>query len=561
MAGAVLYRKWRPRRFGDIVGQDAIVRTLRNAVSQDKIAHAYLFAGPRGTGKTSTGRILAKAVNAGRMQDGEPVLDDATARDFDEGRALDLVEIDAASNRGIDNIRDLRERANYVPSSSTYKVYLIDEVHQLTDAAADALLKTLEEPPPHVIFILATTEPEALKATVLSRCQRFDFRRVSVEAMLARLRTIAEAEGIAIPDDALTLIAREATGSVRDAINLLDQVWATYGDTVTLEQTAAALGLSADHRAMELAGAAVRKDLAAGLALLAAVQDDAVDLGRFNRQVITHLRAAMLLQAGASERLALSEPEHEALSHLVKDVDAGVTFSALKAFSAADVRTDPYSSLPLELALAQIVLEPELPAEPPAAPAARPAQALAGAAGGRKSRDGGRRERQSGPARSQAGAQPRSQQPRPRSTPQPSRQPDQRPDTAAPAASTPPAPARLSPERKTPQRRELTPEEQTLLAIRQGLKSRGDLHLSAYLNGSCKIVALDQDRLMLGFFPTYQSMHQGKVNEQREAVAAVASEVLGRTVTVDVTAVEDEVKSASPLVAEAERLGARRLDP
>ena len=557
MAGAVLYRKWRPRRFGDIVGQDAIVRTLRNAVSQDKIAHAYLFAGPRGTGKTSTGRILAKAVNAERMQDGEPVLDDATARDFDEGRALDLVEIDAASNRGIDNIRDLRERANYVPTSSTYKVYLIDEVHQLTDAAADALLKTLEEPPPHVIFILATTEPEALKATVLSRCQRFDFRRVSVEAMLARLRTIAEAEGIAIPDDALTLIAREATGSVRDAINLLDQVWATHGDTVTVEQTAAALGLSTDHRAMELAGAAMHKDLAAGLALLAAVQDDAVDLGRFNRQVVTHLRAAMLLQAGASERLALSEPEQEALSQLIKDVDAGVTVSALKAFSAADVRTDPYSSLPLELALAQIVLEPEPPAALPAAPpaaAAPSSPARAGAAGGRGSRDGGRRERQSGPARSQAGAQPRSQPPRPQSTQQPARQPAPRQDQPAPSTAS-------APERKPPPRRELTPEEQTLQAIRQGLKSRGDLHLSAYLHGSCKIVALDQDRLTLGFFPTYQSIHQGKVNEQREAVAAVASEVLGRTVTVDVTDVEDEVKSASPLVAEAERLGARRLDP
>ena len=548
MTGAVLYRKWRPRRFGDIVGQDAIVRTLRNAVAQDKIAHAYLFAGPRGTGKTSTGRILAKAVNAERMQDGEPVLDDATARDFDEGRALDLVEIDAASNRGIDNIRELRERANYVPTSSTYKVYLIDEVHQLTDAAADALLKTLEEPPPHVIFILATTEPEALKATVLSRCQRFDFRRVGVADIVGRLRLIAATEQITIPDDALTLIAREATGSVRDAVNLLDQAWATHGDAITLEQTAAALGLSTDQRAMELAAAAVRKDLPAGLVILAAVQDDAVDMARFNRQVVTHLRTAMLVQAGASDRLALSEPEREALAQLVKNVDASVTVSALKAFSAADVRTDPYSSLPLELALAQIVLETDLPV----APAPAPAPDAPARAGARGSQAGGRRERQ----RARPPAQPRAQagaQPRPQSTP--------RADTAAPAASTPPSPARPSPERKTPPRRELTPEEQTLLAIRQGLKSRGDLHLSAYLNGSCKIMALDQDHLTLGFFPTYQSMHQGKVNEQREAVAAVASEVLGRPVTVDVTAVEDEVKSGSALVAEAERLGARRLDP
>ena len=177
MAGTVLYRTWRPRRFAEIVGQKPIVRTLKNAVAQEKVAHAYLFCGPRGTGKTSTGRILAKAINTAHDDEGESLPDDEEARAFDEGRALDLVEIDAASNRGIDNIRELRERANYVPTSSRYKVYLIDEVHQLTDAAVDALLKTLEEPPPHVVFILATTEPEALKPTIISRCQRFDFRR------------------------------------------------------------------------------------------------------------------------------------------------------------------------------------------------------------------------------------------------------------------------------------------------------------------------------------------------------------------------------------------------
>ena len=264
MAGTVLYRTWRPRRFAEIVGQEPIVRTLKNAVAQEKVAHAYLFCGPRGTGKTSTGRILAKAINTAHDDEGESLPDDEEARAFDEGRALDLVEIDAASNRGIDNIRELRERANYVPTSSRYKVYLIDEVHQLTDAAVDALLKTLEEPPPHVVFILATTEPEALKPTIISRCQRFDFRRVSVADIAARLRQIADAEGITIPDEALNLIAREATGSVRDAINLLDQVWATYGDTVSLEETVAALGLSVDARALQLAQAALRKDLRGG---------------------------------------------------------------------------------------------------------------------------------------------------------------------------------------------------------------------------------------------------------------------------------------------------------
>ena len=228
MRSTVLYRKWRPADFDSVAGQDAVIRTLQNAVAQDKISHAYLFCGPRGTGKTTTARIMARAINGVAPSAG--ALDGGS-----DGMGFDLVEIDAASNRGIDDIRELRERANYQPGSSRFKVYLIDEVHQLTGAAADALLKTLEEPPPHVVFILATTDPEALKPTVLSRCQRFDFRRVAVADTVARLRTIADAEQILIGDDALRLIAREATGSLRDAVNLLDQLWTTCGDEVSLE--------------------------------------------------------------------------------------------------------------------------------------------------------------------------------------------------------------------------------------------------------------------------------------------------------------------------------------
>ncbi|HJN93495.1 MAG TPA: DNA polymerase III subunit gamma/tau, partial [Dehalococcoidia bacterium] len=331
MAGTVLYRKWRPQHFADIVGQDPIVRTLKNTVAQDKIAHAYLFAGPRGTGKTTAGRILAKAINAGTTDDGE-LVDDAAAQDFES--SLDLIEIDAASNRGIDDIRDLRDRAQYAPSASRYKVYLIDEVHQLTGPAADALLKTLEEPPPHVIFILATTDPEQLKSTVRSRCQRFDFRRISVEALVGRLRYIADNENIEIPDEALNIIAREATGSARDAVNLLDQAWATYGDEISLDNTVEALGLTIDKRALDVARAALTKDLPAGLSSLAAVQDDAVDLNRFKRQVVLHLRHALLVQTGAAEGLGLSQPEREALDELVKGAEIGVTVAALKAFNA-----------------------------------------------------------------------------------------------------------------------------------------------------------------------------------------------------------------------------------
>ena len=362
MRGTVLYRKWRPADFDEVVGQETVVRTLRNAVAQDRIAHAYLFCGPRGTGKTTTARILARAINGRTASTGATALGEADDLGFD------LVEIDAASNRGIDDIRELRERANYRPGSARFKVYLIDEVHQLTGAAADALLKTLEEPPPHVVFILATTEPEALKPTILSRCQRFDFRRVSVDDMVSRLNAIAEAEGIDIPDEALRLISREATGSLRDGVNLLDQVWVMCGSTVSLEAAQEALGLSPDARAMELASAALRGKLAEGLSVLSAVQEDAIDFGRFKRQVVIHLRHALLQLTGATGTLSLSAPELERLEEVCQGVEAPAAVTALKAFSEADVRRDPYQPLPLELALASIVYGP-----PPAPASASPA--------------------------------------------------------------------------------------------------------------------------------------------------------------------------------------------
>ena len=389
MSGTVLYRKWRPADFDEVVGQEPVVRTLRNAVAQDKISHAYLFCGPRGTGKTTTARILARAINGRTASTATAALGEVDDLGFD------LVEIDAASNRGIDDIRDLRERANYRPTSARFKVYLIDEVHQLTGAAADALLKTLEEPPPHVVFILATTDPEALKPTILSRCQRFDFRRVAVDDMVSRLRAISESEGINIPDEALRLISREATGSLRDGVNLLDQVWVMCGSTVTLEAAQEALGLSPDARAMELASAALRGKLSEGLAVLSAVQEDAIDFGRFKRQVVTHLRHALLTLTGATGTLSLSAPEMERLQEVCQGVDAPAAVTALKAFSEADVRRDPYQPLPLELALASIVYGPPTAELAPAPQQQRPQRQQRQQRSDGQRRQGQRREQQS----------------------------------------------------------------------------------------------------------------------------------------------------------------------
>ncbi|MCK4368114.1 MAG: DNA polymerase III subunit gamma/tau, partial [Dehalococcoidales bacterium] len=306
MASQVFYRKWRPQTLAEIVGQEQVTQTLSNALKSGRVSHAYLFYGPRGTGKTSTGRILAKAVNCLNNGKGEPCNTCEICQAITEGRALDVIEVDAASNRGIDEIRDLREKVNYAPNQARHKVYIIDEVHMLTKEAANALLKTLEEPPPYVIFILATTEVHKVPPTILSRCQRFDFRRISQADVVSKLTRICSAEGIHIEPEGLRLIAKSATGSLRDAENLLEQLTTYYGTEVELRQVQAILGITGDERAKELIRHIVNNDISAGVSTINSVNSDGVDLRQFNREVVEYLRELLLIKTGSEEAVDLT---------------------------------------------------------------------------------------------------------------------------------------------------------------------------------------------------------------------------------------------------------------
>ncbi len=251
MAYQALYRKWRPQKFEDMVGQTAVTKTLKNAIIHHKTSHAYLFTGPRGTGKTSAAKIFAKAINCLNPQDGEPCNDCILCKGITEGTIGDVIEIDAASNNGVEEIRDIRDKARYAPTQATYKVYIIDEVHMLSTGAFNALLKTLEEPPKNVIFILATTEPHKIPATIISRTQRFDFRRITNDEIIQRLRYILEQEEIAYEEEALSVIARCANGGMRDALSLLDQVISFSDDKVSFEQAIQVSGSLTDDLMIE----------------------------------------------------------------------------------------------------------------------------------------------------------------------------------------------------------------------------------------------------------------------------------------------------------------------
>jgi len=355
----VFYRKWRPRRLDQVVGQETVTQTLRNAVALGRVAHAYLFCGPRGTGKTSTARILAKAVNCLSPQDGEP--DDVceVCVSINEGRALDLIEIDAASNRGIDDIRDLRDKVNFAPNVARYKVYIIDEVHMLTPAAFNALLKTLEEPPGHVIFVLATTEVHEVPLTIISRCQRFDFRRIPLEITEARLAKLCADEGMEAATEALALLARASAGSLRDAENLLEQALVSYGSPLSEEQVRDLLELGSDERALELVAHIVDRSVQQGLTVINEVAEEGNDLRQFHRSVMQYLRCVLLLKSGVDSSLGYPEETKAELRPLAERTSLHHLVHTMKTFSKVDARRDTGASLPLELALVESSLEAE----------------------------------------------------------------------------------------------------------------------------------------------------------------------------------------------------------
>ena len=361
MASQVFYRKWRPQTLAEVVGQEQVTRTLLNALKSSRVAHAYLFCGPRGTGKTSTGRILAKAVNCltANGQD-EPCNTCSMCRAITEGRALDVIEIDAASNTGVDNIRDLRERANYAPGEARYKVYIIDEVHMLSTSASNALLKTLEEPPPHVIFVLATTEVHKVLPTVLSRCQHFDFRRIAQADVVSRLSHICSSEGVKIKPESLRLIARSATGSLRDAENILEQLITYYGAEIGLQQAQATLGISGDRRVKEMVKHIIDNDIAAGITMINSVSSEGLDLRPFNRELIEYLRALLLVKTGISEAIDLPGEDIAELKEIAIKASLTQVLKAVKLFGQLEsTGFDSYSTLPLELALVDCVLAQE----------------------------------------------------------------------------------------------------------------------------------------------------------------------------------------------------------
>ncbi len=368
-----LYRKWRPQTWEAVIGQEHIISTLRNAIAADRIAHAYLFAGPRGTGKTTCARLLAKAVNClGEEGVEKPCNECEHCQAVNNGRFLDLIEIDAASNTSVDDVRDLRDKINFSPNLGQYKIYIVDEVHMLSNAAFNALLKTLEEPPPHAIFILATTEVHKIPATVLSRCQRHEFRRIPVPDIVSQLETLAENENIKVDPEALTLIARQATGAMRDAISLLDQL-ASSSQEINLEMTQTVLGTATNQAVIDIIQAILDNNPGSGLDFIHQSLDGGSDPRQFARQIVDYLRNLLLVRMGNAEQIDATNELRQQMSQQAQAFESTPELlRVIRAFNhaASEARLSWQPALPLELALIEAVESTPVEAAPIQEPAA-----------------------------------------------------------------------------------------------------------------------------------------------------------------------------------------------
>jgi DNA polymerase III subunit gamma/tau len=355
---AALYRKYRPQTFDDVVGQEAVVRTLKNAIATEQIRQAYLFAGPRGTGKTSMARILAKSLNCAQGPTTTPDGTCHACRAIAAGTSLDVIEMDAASQRGIDDIREIRDRVVLQPVEGRYKVYILDEAHQLTDAAWNALLKLIEEPPPHLVFVFCTTDLSKVLPTVRSRCQTFVFQRPRLQELLKVLRAVADAEGFDVPDPALSLVARSARGAYRDALSSLDQLAAATGGTITVQDVLQLLGTVEEEALFRLCDLVVDRDTAGALTFIEELSEQGHDLGRLVTDLIEHLRHLLLVQhmGEVPESLPVTEEARERLRAQANQLGEPTVIRLLDLLAVAvdDMRQGADPRLPLELALVKV---------------------------------------------------------------------------------------------------------------------------------------------------------------------------------------------------------------
>ena len=540
-----IYRRWRAQTFAQVVGQEAVVETLRNAVRTERVAHAVLFVGPRGTGKTSLARILAKAINCTNLVDGDPCDTCPSCVAIREGRAMDLLEIDAASNRGIDAIRDLRERINYAPTDLRRKVYILDEAHQITKDAWNALLKSLEEPPDFVVFMFASTHPQEFPPAILSRLQRFDVRRLTIDEIAGKLRRILDAEGRSATPEAVQLIARLAAGGMRDAESMLDQLLSSSADGLDEPRVRDLLGLADAETVGGFVDALVASDARAGMRLLDGLEDRGRDLRGFLDQVIETLRAGIIGGPGT--------PGSAPITHSVADLAA-----AARRLGAIDPSRAGVGGLRLQLELA-LFPDPAHPARtlrPPlvAEAAAGPTLARETAANVRRAASP---SESAAPTPASATAKPASKAPeRPAASPKPASAAPAAADASEAAPPAAPAEAAPAPEPPAGSGAPVPPPAATGdLAVLRDRWPEIVARISAHpptkpLIVACRPISVEDGIVTLGF-PEDKAFLRQVAERRRPVLEEHVSAVLGRSVTVRCVATNIDVVPELPSDAEA----------